>query len=217
MKTGTDKSTLLIGSLIVLTLILLVARWDVPRISIDQIRQMVALENLYAGEGVSFQFVEEHDEPTLHSSFPLGYYALMLPFRVLVDDVILLHRFIELLGLLLIVYQLYLLASWLVRTYSLKYLGYFLILFSLIQLNPWRSMGFTDIWSLFFFITAFRFAVTKPLSYGNLVLIGLISFFTVFMRYAYYPLAFIPPALALLRLPYRQFSTYMPLVLLTGR
>lgn len=109
--------------IVVLIMFLLVIqnRWVVPRISVDQMRQLVALENIVQGNGVTFQFVAEgNDTPFLNNSFPMGYYILSLPIHILFNDAILVHRVLEIVGLILLVFQIYLIGNWIKEKYKLK-------------------------------------------------------------------------------------------------
>lgn len=119
------KSNLFVTGLrtvVLITLLLTVHnRWVVPRISVDQMRQLVALENIAQGNGVTYQFVAEgNDTPFLNNSFPMGYYILSLPFHILFNDAILVHRVLEIVGLILLVFQIYLIGNWIEEKYKLK-------------------------------------------------------------------------------------------------
>src|SRR5690554_6314840 len=136
--------------------------WVIPRISNDSARQLVALENIKQGHGVTFQFVADgNQEPFLSNAFPMGYYLLMTPFYAVLGDAVFTHRILEIVGLLLLVYQLFKLGNWIGKRYEIRNFSWWLLMFSLIQLNPWRTLGFTDVWSLMLFITALRLVLTK--------------------------------------------------------
>jgi len=188
-------------------------RWVTPRISYDQMRQLVALENVSNGHGITFQLVGESTQIQWDNSFPPGYYMLLLPFYKLVQDPVLLHRVFEVLGLLLFISQLLLLGKYVEKKYGLPNAALIVVVFAMVQLNPLRSSGFTDIWALFFFTAALRMAlsVARPAP-NRLILIGLLSFATIGMRYAYYPLAFIPPLLIIWRLSHKDWQSYISLV-----
>lgn len=198
--------------LLLIIVALLHHRWASPRISVDQMRQLVAIENIVQGHGITFQLPGESTEIQRNNSFPPGYYALLLPFYELFNDPILLHRLFELIGLTALIIQLLLLGGYVEKKYGLRNARMFFVIFALIQLNPFRASGFTDIWSLFFFIAAFRMSIslTAP-SVNRLLAIGILSFATVCLRYAYYPLAFIPPILVLLNLPRTNWRSYVSL------
>lgn len=202
--------------LFILVLLVMHNRWVVPRISNDQMRQMVAVENILRGNGISFQLLgSQSTEIKMDNSFPMGYYALMLPFALVVDDILLLHRLLELVGILLCIIQLYLLSRFLSTLLSSKVAVYLIVIFSLIQLNPWRASGFTDIWSLALFLWAMRLVIVNThFKVGNLIAIGLLAFSTIFIRYAYYPLAFIPVVAIFLKLPLNRFKSYIPILVL---
>lgn len=214
------KSKLFVTGLraVVLIAILLTIhnRWVVPRISVDQMRQLVALENIAQGNGVTYQFVAEgNDTPFLNNSFPMGYYILMVPVYALFHDAILLHRVLEIVGLLLLIYQLYLFGNWIEEKYNITKAGLWILAFTLIQLNPWRATGFTDVWSLMLLITSIRIILThNKYSVWQLICIGFLAYAMVSMRYAYYPLALIPVFLIFFKLPFRNVKTYVPLVVL---
>ncbi len=201
---------------IILVFLVVHNRWVVPRISFDQMRQMVALENIMQGHGVTYQFVGGKTESVfLDNSFPMGYYVLMAPFYHVFNDTLLLHRVFEIIGILILIWQLYLFGGWLETKTYLHGLRYAFLVFTLIQLNPWRASGFSDIWSLMLFLVAMRLVITKSvLTRFDIVAIGMLSFSTVFMRYAYYPLAFIPVLLMFGRSSRNQIRTYLPLAVL---
>lgn len=210
------KERILIIATLLCMFFVLHNRWVVPRISFDQMRQLVALENIVSGNGVSFQFAGVNNEPVkLDNSFPMGYYILMTIPQLMVKNAVLIHRIFELLGLILLMYQLYLFGNWIEKKYELRHFKWYPLLFSLIQLNPWRAMGFTDIWSLLFFIAAIRLVVTGRVhSVFILLIVGALAYMTVSMRYAYYPLAFIPAILVILKYGSRQIRGYIPLITL---
>lgn len=198
--------------MLIVVLALLHNRWVSPRFSIDQMRQLVALENITRGHGITFQFVGQSTHVQRINSFPPGYYALLLPFYQFSNDPILLHRIFEIIGIVALIFQLYLLGNYLEKKYSLRHARLFFVIFALLQLNPFRSSGFTDIWSLLLFITAFRLAISSTVpSINRLFVIGILSFATVSLRYAYFPLAFIPPVLALISMPRTNWRSYISL------
>ncbi len=190
--------------------------WVLPRISNDYARQLVALENIKQGHGVTFQFVADGNrEPFLTNAFPMGYYILMMPFYALSGDAVLTHRVLEIVGLILLVYQLFKLGNWIGKRYGIRNFVWWMLLFTLIQLNPWRAMRFTDVWALMLFITALRLVISKfEYNWRHLIAIGLLAYFCVSMRYAYYPLAFIPPIFAILRYEKPKARSFAPIIIL---
>ena len=201
------KNKKLATLLVLVVLALLVHnRWTVPRVSYDQMRQLVALKNFVNGDEITFSFIDPESEKEVirNGEFPVGYYFLMAPFTLLSSNILLLHRMVEILGILLLVLQLFQIGKAIGDKFDINYFEYYLLLFSLIQLNPWRASGFTDIWSLYFFISVLRYSIFSELSLKNSAYISFLSFLTVFMRYAYYPLAFVGPLILLFR--YRKVS-----------
>jgi hypothetical protein len=209
------KSIYLKFAVALVTVLLVHNRWTVPRVSYDQMRQLVALKNFVNGDEITFGFIDHESDQVVvrNGEFPTGYYFVMAPFTVLTSDLLLLHRLVEILGMLLLIWQLFLLGNWIGRKISVPLFGYYVLLFSLVQLNPWRASGFTDIWSLLFFISAIRIALSRPTSIKSSFLVGVLSFMTSWMRYAYYPLAFVAPIILLIK--HRKLSLQSSLSALT--
>lgn len=216
----TDRKKTLLLQLLVLLIVVLVLhnRWVVPRISVDQMRQLVALENIVQGHGITYQFVGENTTDILkNNSFPMGYYFVMLPAYLVIKDAILTHRIFEIIGMILLIWQLFLFVKFIEEEYQLKNFKWLALLFSLVQLNPWRAMAFTDIWSLMFFIAALRLSLSisnKKISL--LLLIGFLSYCTISMRYAYYGLAFIPVFIVIYKNRRLNIKTLSPTLVLIG-
>lgn len=188
----------------------------IPRLGNDDARQLVALENIKQGHGVTFQFVADGNrEPFLTNAFPMGYYILMMPFYAISSNAVLTHRVLLIVGLILLVYQLFKLGYWVGERYGIRNFVWWMLLFTLIQLNPWRTMRFTDVWALMLFITALRLVITKfEYEWRHLIAIGLLAYSCVSMRYAYYPLAFIPPIFAILRYEKPKIRSFTPIIIM---
>lgn len=175
---------------------------SVPRLSSDNLEQLMSTQNWLAGNGHSFEYASPNDYSMSifrhNGDWPPGFSILAIPLIKLGFNAIQIFNVIGSIGIIICMISLCWIYSIFSRKYAIKSGQSLFIIFISVSYSLFRSSGSTDIMSLgilllsiAYFFSNFDLSLSNnKVSLKKIFLLSLLTSLTAWFRYAYLPISF---------------------------
>ena len=175
---------------------------SVPRLSSDNLEQLISTQNWLAGNGHSFEQASPNDYSKSifrdNGDWPPGFSILAIPLLKLKLNPIQICNVIGSIGIIICMISLCWIYSTFSRKYAIKSGQSLFIIFISVSYSLFRSAGSTDIMSLgilllsiAYFFSNFDLTLSNnKVSLKKILLLSLLTSLTAWFRYAYLPISF---------------------------